>query len=121
MRLLQEGIYHKYKDSKERVLELPNEDATVFDSDHVRLNEFKPVDQENGAVMQAVRLYLVADKYDVRKLRNNICLSFFPTPVQADFEAPPRCAVKLAYRNTPRKFVIRSLSVDWYAYQCDPK
>ena len=109
-------------------MELPDDDATIFEgfarwlyseSDHVRLKMYKPLDKENGAVMQAVRLYLLADKYDVPKLRNDICRSLFPIPVQADFEAPPRCAVRLVYRNTPRKSAIRRLIVDWYAYQCD--
>jgi hypothetical protein len=78
-------------------MELPDDDATVFEgsarwlyseSDHVLLKEYKPLDRDNGAVMQAVRLYLLADKYDVPKLRNDVCRNLFPIPVQADFEAP---------------------------------
>ncbi len=106
-----------------RILEVPDGDVVLFDSfihwlysSKLKVPTFAPNQQENGTVMFAVRLYVMAHQFKIVNLKNDICTLLFLVVPKANFQAPPRCAVLLAYRQTPSKSPIRRLLVDWLVY-----
>lgn len=113
------------KESAERSISLPEDDADIIDAiiqylyfPTLTLPAFDPMAQEGGSVMQAVRTYVLADKYNVVKVKNAVCKWLFTLPKKYKV-GPPMPAVTFAYVNTLPKAPIRRLLSAWHAWNVD--
>ena len=69
---------------------------------------------------QAVELFVLADKYDVRNLKNLITYNIFVFYKQHKF-GPTIRTVAYAYEHTPHNSTIRKLFADYMVWDTDPE
>ena len=126
--VLKTAFNSRLKESSERSIYLPNDDVTL--TDIMIQSLYAPESRFNGidTAMQLFRLYVLADKYDILKVKNKICehvhlslvhrLGLFAPGKQCSTR-PPKLAVKLIYANTTSKTPMRKLLVDWFVWGVD--
>ena len=109
----------KFKESSERAIYLPDDDATLMDI--LIRSLYAPESRPNGidTIMQSLRVYVLADKYDIVKVKNKICedvylLLFYPPDLSAC--GIPMSTVQFVYENTTSTAPMRRLLVDWFVY-----
>ena len=117
-----------FRESSERSIYLPDDSATIMDM----LVQYLYAPESRltiiGTIMQSLRLYVLADKYDIVKVKNKICedvqlwlvyqRSLSATGKQCSAR-PPKSAVKFVYENTTSKTPMRRLLVDWFVWGVD--
>lgn len=121
------AIASKVMEQSELEIILPKEDAKLFEyftqwlySQHYSTPSFT----ENGAyVFFAVRMFILAEKYDIDSLKKTILEELFVMaagPVGAETAKPPAPdTIVYAYEHTPLSSSLRKLLADWYCYQVD--
>ena len=65
--------------------------------------------------MEPIRLYVLAEKYDVVEMKNKICGEIYAGRTAHRF-APYKSDIRYAYDNLPQKSPMRRMLVDWYAW-----
>ena len=71
-------------------------------------------------MVESVRLYVLAEKYDVVELRNVICKALYHGRKSQGL-GPSKDAIELAYDNLPQESPLRRMLVDWYAWHVAAK
>ena len=118
----------RFKESSERSIYLPDDDAALMDLLVQCL--YEPESRLNGidTPMASVHLYVLADKYDVVKVKNMICKHVLSS---LDHErsllargekftiCPKFSAVEFIYENTTSSAPMRRLLVDWFVWGAD--
>ena len=108
-----------FRESGERTMTLPEDDEATFDLFvewlyHQRYN-FPPPPEANAKgknrFMQPFQLYVLADKYDIRRLKSLIVSQIF-TAFKLNSEFPSREATVYAYEHTSPNSTIRKLIAD---------
>ena len=106
----------KFKESSERSIYLPDDDADLMDALIQNLYAPQSGFREIGSTMELLRLYVLADKYDTVQVKNRICdwlLSHLkPLP-------PSAIEVEFVYGNTTSERPVRRLMVDWFMWRID--
>ena len=118
----------RFKESSMRSIYLIDDNAALMDvlvqylyAPESRLNTI-------GTIMQLLRLYALADKYDIVRVKNKICEDVQLSLVyQRSLSAtgklcsaqPQKSAVKFVYENTTSKTPMRRLLVDWFVWGVD--
>ena len=111
----------RFKETSERLIYLPDDNANLLDI--LVQSLYAPESRLNGidTTMQLLRLYVLADKYDIVKVKNKICKDIlFSLVYQRSLSAlgkqcsarPVKSAVKFVYENTTAKTPMRKLLVD---------
>lgn len=83
-----------------------------------------PVSRETSRVcyMELAKLNALAEKYDIRSLRNDIIDEAFNLEKPPkNFEPPQIRPIKYVYETTSERSSLRKLIVAWYAYRIDFK
>ena len=112
----------EFKESSERAIYLPDDDATLIDI--LIQSLYAPESRPNGidSIMQSLRLYVLADKYDIVKVKNKTCedvyLSLYYLPSLSAC-GPLMSVVKFVYENTTSMAPMRRAIVDWFVYTVD--
>ena len=113
-----------FEESSERSIHLPDDDATLMDI--LIQSLYFPESRLNGidTTMQLLRLYVLADKYDIVKVKNKICvdghLSLLYLESKPRLGRPRNSAVEFVYANTTSKTPMRRLLVDRFVWGVDP-
>lgn len=110
----------QFKEADDRSMSLPDEDADLYEhfltwlyADSFQL--LHPPDKVASDTVRLVttaRLYVLADKYDIVKLRNDICQAFFPIPRHYR-GGPPTEVTEIIYRETSVNCRFRRFLADW--------
>ncbi len=105
-------------------MELPDEDADVVDMfvrwlyrktiDH-DVVEMPAPERQRECLMQDFRLFILAEKYDVRSLQASICEDLFDIATGYQNKVPSFAMLEFVYANTHRKAMIRKFIADWFA------
>lgn len=111
-----------FRETVEKTMKLPEEDLTDFGrfmqwahEDIYPLAEFKMDGSADERVTELARLYVVADKYDVVKLKHNIIDRMFEIgQCFSPTYGPPHNIIRYVYHNTPRSSHFRRLMAVWY-------
>lgn len=90
--------------------------AEIDDLDFVR-----KVAHRSEFIMKSCQLFVLAEKYDVVRLRNAVIRAMYSERKHVDTAAeraltPSRAALGYAYENTPQKSNLRRLLVDWVTW-----
>lgn len=107
----------KYKESTERSISLPDDDADLMDA--LIQNLYRPETgfTEIDSTMEFLRLYVLADKYDVVQVKNRICKWLIINSRRR--LTPSASEVRYAYGNTTSERPIRRVLVDWFFWGTD--
>lgn len=70
-----------------------------------------------GRLITAAQLNILADKYDILRLRNDICDAFSRIP-KCMPQGPPNEITKIICTQTSVRCVVRELLVDWWGTPC---
>ena len=84
-----------------------------------KLHVTTPVSRETSKVcyMELAKLNALAEKYDIRSLRNDIIDEAFDLGKSPkNFEPPQTSTIKCVYETTSERSSLRKLMVAWYAY-----
>ena len=112
-----------FKESAERQMSLPEDDAELFNLMvewlYSRHYDMSPPTGDRyidcARFMQPTRLYVLADKYAITKLKNHIAEILFSAMKLRGSAGPDTDTVAYAYRNLPRTSGFRKLLVDFHA------
>ena len=106
----------RYKEGSERSISLPDDDADLMDA--LIQNLYAPQSglREIGSTMLLLRLYVLADKYDIVQVKNRIC-DWLISNLK---NLPPSASeVEYAYGNTTSERPIRKVLTDWFTWRTD--
>ena len=107
-----------FKESSERSIYLPDDDAILMDI--LVQSLYAPRRMIHGVEQRSelLRLYVLAEKYDVVQVKDKICnwfISAFKT------ERPSKIIVEYIYENTTSKAAMRELLADSFSWNRDLK
>ena len=106
-----------FKESSERSIYLPDDSAILMDTLVQYLYAPRSWIQGVRSTMEHLRLYVLADKYDIVQVKNQVChWGFFIF----ETEPPSKAEVKFIYENTTSKMAIRRFLVDSFVWNGDP-
>ena len=106
----------KYKEGSERSIYLPDDDADLMDALIQDLYAPQSALREIGSTMELLRLYVLADKYDIVQVKNRICDCF----VSNIKGLPPSASeIEYAYENATSERPIRRVLVDWFIHRAN--
>ena len=116
----------KFREGSEKEMVLLEDDEDAFESFvdwlYTQRRDYPPIDTEQReaiAKMKHLRLYILADKYDVPPLKKRVLSDMMR--LFKDCTQPPTCTVLgLAYSELPRKSGMRRLLLDWCIEKSDP-
>lgn len=116
-----------FRESSERVMTLPGEDESIFGLFvdwlyHQRYDILlNPNKSENKCdrYMQPVQLFALADRYDVRSLRNLLVSQMFALLKQENLQSLEIQTFVYAYEHTSPNSSIRKLLADYLAWVVD--
>ena len=117
----------EFKESSERSIYLPDDDATIMGTMIHCLYALKSRVGKIDETGVLLRLYVLADKYDIVKVKNQTCkrvLSLLESgrrkhskpPLRRWYSHPRISDVKFVYENTPSTAPLRRLLVDWFVW-----
>ena len=117
----------RFKESSERSIYLPDDHAILLDILIQSLYAPESRLDEIDITMGLFRLYVLADKYDIVKVKNKICEEVHLSLVHQQslsargirYFVPRNPVVKLVYENTTSTAPMRRLLVDWFAWGVD--
>ena len=124
--VLKAAFTSKFREGSERSMHLPEDDPDHVDvlvqflySTEVKFYDLSPNPKFDDVVMLAVHLWVLADKYEVVKVKNAIC-GYLSNLIRSrsNPKAPP-AAVTFIYENTTDTATIRQLLVAWHLWQND--
>lgn len=112
-----------FKESSQRKMNLPEDDAVLFNlliewlyGHHYDIPQPTGETTKDGTrFMEAMRLYVLADKYSVASLKSRIVKTIFNTVKEGNVTGPNIDTVAYAYQNVPQSSGIRKLLADLYA------
>ncbi len=111
-----------FRETDERSMKMPDEKAD--DVEHfIYWLYYRPLQtpcKRHSHIKKTLRLYVLAEKYDVAALRMETCQRLYSVPPNADPMAPPIDAVVHVFENTTEKSPMRELLADWYAWHVEP-
>ena len=104
---------------------LPEEDPIVFEHfiDWIYYPDVSlfngsidpPAKDLDDCILTAVHLYILAEQYDVPKLRNDICRKLCYI-FRLEIGQPHTAAAELILENTSPRSLLRKMLVDWYVH-----
>lgn len=111
-----------YKESQEKSMRLPEEDVTDFERfmqwtylGRYQLSGFEAHGTADQRIMELARLYTVADRFDVIKLKHHIIDRVYEIgQVGGTDSAPPHEVIRYMYENSTRLSFFRKLMAAWY-------
>ena len=117
-----------FRESSERSIYLPDDSVTLMDT--LVQSLYAPESRLNRryTIMDLIHLYVLADKYDIVKVKNRICQHLlvrldcgplFSAGGKEYTGCPQKSAVKFVYENTTSKTPMRRLLVDWFVWAVD--
>ena len=117
------GFTSDFKERAERQMSLPEDDAELFNLMvewlYSRHYDISPPTGEriidHARFMEPTRLYVLADKYAVTKLKNDIAETVFNAMKLGGTAGPSIDTIAYAYQNAPRTSGIRKLLADFHA------
>lgn len=116
----------EFKEASEGILDLPEDDVDTFDrfiqwmysGEYGLSGGFETHAEADERYNQLARLYILADKLQVPRLKNDVVNKFFEVKVKA--RCVPRCStVSYIFKNSLNSSLLRKLMVDWYAWDVD--
>ena len=124
------GFTSKFKEGREKVMTLPDDDPGVFEvlveclytqTFHFAMfGVSEPAKMTHDCLMRAAQLFILADKYDVEILKSNMYRTFFEFAKSQlnSYPAflPSSEMITYIYTNTDRKAPIRKIITDWFAW-----
>ena len=115
---------YSFKESHDRAIHLPNDDPALMDL--LVQSLYRPESRPDilDTPMQLSRLYVLADKYDIVKVKNKICEGFHLLLIHQQslsarglpYFLPEHLVVKLIYEHTTSTAPMRRLLADWFAW-----
>ena len=121
------GFSGNFKEASERSMTLPDDDKDLVGSMiqwlyTQKLHLTMPVSMETSNVcyMKLAKLNALAEKYDIRSLKNDIIDKIFDLgPSSKDLKPPQIPPTKYVYDTTSERSSFRKLLVAWNAYHID--
>ena len=126
------AFHSNFKEGSRKMMHLPEDEVDIFEHfvtylyDHdLKLGMEDGADwrENQGHLMLTVRLYALAEKYDIETLKSKICKDLHRFIVDGiddkedDMPLPPCVAVvEHVYSNTSRSAPIRQIMADWFAW-----
>lgn len=113
----------QFRESFEKKMDLPEEEEDVFELFVQWLYHRRyevPLDGAEGLgsrYLGPVRLYVLADRYDVGELRTFLVTKLFAMAKRSGGQVPSCRAVAYVYDHTSQTSGLRRLVVDWWAYR----
>ena len=115
----------RFKEGSERTIYLPDDDAALMDV--LVQSLYSPASKLNGidTTMELLHLYVLADKYDVVKIKNTICKRVLSSlhverslsaRGKNDTTCPKFSEVEFIYENTTSTAPMRRVLVDWFVW-----
>ncbi|KAK4692921.1 hypothetical protein P7C71_g4374, partial [Lecanoromycetidae sp. Uapishka_2] len=112
------AFHSHFKEGAEKEMTLPEDDAELFDVFvqwlYHQHYEIPASDLGRGYLLQTMRLYILADKYQITKFKTNI-VDTLVIRSKTDKTPPSFIAAHHIYANTPAKSGMRRMIADWYA------
>ena len=106
----------KYKEGSERSIYLPDDNADLMDALIQDLYAPQSALREICSTMEYLRLYVLADKYDIVQVKNRIC-DWLVSNLRG---LPPSASeIEYAYENATSERPIRRVLVDWFIWRTD--
>ena len=110
-----------FREGSERAMTLPDEEVWIFeyfvDWIYTQHYKIKICEEDNKQAQEldiSLRLYVIAEKYDVPTLKKIICKDLLAIAELAK-STPSMHSVIYAYAHTPRNSRIRRLLATWYS------
>lgn len=72
-------------------------------------------DSEGGRFMEPLKLFALAEKFDVGKLKSHLMVKMFAAGKEGG-PPPSLTAMAYTYQHTPANSCVRKLLADWYAW-----
>lgn len=107
----------KFNEGSERSIYLPDDDADLMDALIQNLYAPQSGFSDMRSTMELLRVYVLADKYNVVSVKNRVCERCLST---LETQPPTESEVEFVYENTTSKTAMRKLLVDWLAWAADP-
>lgn len=115
---LEKAFNSDFKESSERTMNLPDDDVDTVDRfvQWLYSGQYDPPSPGPG-LMELLRLAVLADKYDVPKLKLQVCMDLYSHLLA---KRGYKCEdIMYTYANTPAKSGIRRMLVDWTVWHMD--
>ena len=101
-------------------MSLPNEEVGIFELffEWIYSHEFsllktpKEAALNTACLITTAKLYVLADRYDILELRDDICSAFFHILIY-NLAGPPKEVIDIVYAQTRPACKIRTLLIDW--------
>lgn len=108
-----------FRESFEKTMDLEEENEDIFDRfvQWLYSQQYEMPGEGTGAgrFEEPLHLFVLAEKFDVSKLKSLLMVKLFAAGKQGGGESPPLAAVVYAYEHTPTNSSVRKLLADWYA------
>lgn len=109
-----------WKENTERKMKLADDDAATFELfvQWLYTQQYEITTEKKQGIarmLEPVRLYVLAEKYDIVKLKNKICRKLYEGRTVHGF-GPCKNTVECAYDNLPQSSPMRRMLVDWYTW-----
>ena len=112
----------KFKESSERTMTLPEDDVETFEEFaewlYRRSYAISPASLPGPRFMALLKLFVLADKYQVTDLKNIVTEKMFASAKNRE-TVPSTGEIAYAYAHTVQSSGIRRLLADWYACRID--
>ncbi len=112
-----------FRESSERTMTLPEDDEAIFELFvnwlYRQRYDIPSSPKDPKRYSEPIRLFVLADKYDVRSLKNLIVSQLF-LAFKAGAETPELNAISYAYKHTSQNSIIRKLLIDLLTSIDDP-
>ena len=130
-----------FKESLEKIMELPDDDEDIFslfvdwlyhgryemlaelvddDTSEDDQDDDEDVDDEGDRYLQVFKLFVLAEKYNVSKLKRLLIETLFVNGYECK-RGPSNGSVGYLYEHTTPSSGIRKLVADWHAWRMGPK
>ena len=104
----------EYKEASARSMYLPDDDADLMDALIQDLYAPQSALREIGSTMEFLRLYVLADKYDIVRVKNRICDLLVSSSRGL---LPSTSEIEYAYENATSERPIRRVLVDLFIWR----
>jgi len=117
----------EFKEASEGALHLPEDDVDTFErflqwiySGEYNLSGLETETEADERYLQLAMLYILADKLQVPRLKNNVIDKLFEMKAKAN-RVPQRTAVSYVFKSSMGNSQLRKFMVDWYAWHINFK
>lgn len=110
-----------FKGKQYRCMSMPDEEAAIvelfcewiYSHETSFLKGPQKTASNIASLVSTAKLYVLADKYDIKKLRNDICQAFYNYVPLDKTDGPPKEVTDIVYKQTRPNCKMRRILADW--------